>query len=144
MREKIINLKFKVPSDETKALENAIAYALGIAFKEKQVLKELYTEENLRYTVMLAISSINHFGTYPNDEQADFHLCFQKQYHHQRTSAKDKKVKLIPDIVSLKSDRRKNYSVNPLVIELKEDGKIAPKSKSQDKDLFMRIKKYGS
>jgi hypothetical protein len=141
---KIIDLKFNVPSNEIKALENAITHALGIAFKEKQVLKTAYTEENLRYTVMLAISYIDHFGTYPNHDQADFHLCFQKQYNHHRTRTKNKKVTLIPDIVSLKSDRKKNYSVNPLVIELKEDGKIAPKVKSRDKDLFMRIKKYGS
>ena len=41
-------------------------------YKEKKVLKNAYTEENLRYTVMLAISYINHFGTYPNDEQANY------------------------------------------------------------------------
>jgi hypothetical protein len=144
MGEKIIDLKFKIPSDEIKALENAITYALGVAFKEKKVLKNAYTEENLRYTVMLAISYINHFGTYPNEEHADYHLCFQKQYPHQRIRTKQNKVTLIPDIVSLKSERKKKYSVNPLVIELKEDGKIAPKAKSQNKDLFFRIKKYGS
>jgi hypothetical protein len=141
---KIIDLKFNVPSNEIKALENAITHALEIAFKEKQVLKTAYTEENLRYTVMLAISYINHFGTYPNDEHADFHLCFQKQYHHQRAHKKNKKETLIPDIVSLKSDRKKKYSVNPLVIELKKDGRIAPESRNIGKDLFERINQYSS
>ena len=141
---KIIDLKFNVPSCEIKALENAIIYALGIAFKEKQVLKAAYTEENLRYTVMLAISYINHFGSYPNEAQADFYLCFQKQFQHQRTHKKNKQVTLIPDIVSLKRDMKKKNSENPLVIELKKDGKIAPKIRSNCRDLALRIYKLGS
>ena len=142
MQKPQINFGFVISPNEIEAIEDAVWIALEIAYKEKEILGEDYTEENLRYTVMLVLSYIKHFGSYPNDEKAEYHLCFQKHYSHTRTKGKEEKF--IPDIVSLKRDRRDSYSVNPLVVELKKDGKIAPKKKCKSQDLYTRIEKLGT
>jgi len=135
---------FNIPKDPRIALEKAIHFSLDMAFEEKKILGEKYTEENLRYTVMLVISDLNHFGSYPNKHETEFHLCFQHQYTYEGQPKKESK--LIPDIVSLRKLEKSNtYSRNhPLVIELKKDGRIAPSKKSTIKDLSKRIKKFGS
>jgi hypothetical protein len=135
---------FEIPKNPKEALEKALHYSLFIAYHEKRVLGKKYTEENLRYTVMLVISDLDHFGTYPNKSDAYLHLCFQHQYTHEGLTKKESK--LIPDIVCLrKLEKRNYYSRNhPLVIELKKDGKIAPSKKSMTHDLSKRINKFGS
>ncbi len=135
---------FNIPKDPIQALEKAIHFSLVMAFEEKKILGKKYTEENLRYTVMLVISDLDHFGSYPNKHETNFHLCFQHQYTYEGQPKKESK--LIPDIVSLrKLEKRNAYSRNhPLVIELKKDGRIATSKKSTIKDLGKRINKFGS
>jgi hypothetical protein len=136
--------KQKIPTKSKDALELAIKNALKIAYVEKRLLLDYYSEENLRYTVMTEISKVNHFGTFPNSNDHKHHLCFQRHYEHVHLD--DSNSKLIPDIVSLRYlEKGIGYSVNsPLVIELKKDGNITSKKIIRTKDLHKRIKKLGS
>lgn len=137
-------LNFDIPKNPDLALERAINLSLKMAFEEKKILGDKYTEENFRYTVMLFISELNHFGSYPNKDENTYHLCFQHKYTYEGLT--NKESRLIPDIVCLKKQKKGNkYCRNhPFVIELKKDGKISPAKKSQALDLSKRINKLGS
>ena len=141
--------KYK-PSEQKNRLEIAIRKALIIAHSEKNLLDKKFAEENFRYIVITEISKVKCFGSFPNNQEANNHLCFEQQYHYHGFQESDDHCKFIPDIVSLApgyKEAKENFT-NPLVIELKSNGKITAKnSKSQnsvDSDLRNRIKTLGS
>ena len=132
------------PKEQKTRLVVAIKSALIEANNEMVVLKQHYTEENLRYVVMNRISHVKCFGHFPNIDKYDYLLCFEKQYE---------KNTFKPDIVSVKfrsnGKNKKINPTNPLVIELKINAAITASDKKLktnpklSKDI-LKIKKMGS
>jgi hypothetical protein len=135
--------KYKTDEKELR-LVKAIETALIFANKEKNVLKQHYTEENFRYVVMNKISEVKCFGTFPNENRKDNLLCFEKKYE---------KNTFYPDIVSIKyrsnGVNERINKINPLVIELKINAPttIADKKTKSNSNIpkdIQKIKKMNS
>ena len=137
-------MKTYKPKEQKTLLVKAIELALIEANNEMVVLKQHYTEENLRYVVMNRISQVKCFGHFPNINEDDYLLCFQKQYE---------KNTFKPDIVSMKfraNGKNKIINrINRLVIELKVNAATTASDKKEktnsklSKDI-LKIKKMGS
>ena len=144
---KILGNTPEIPESDKEALKFAIGKALILAYEEKYAMDQIensrYTEEHLRYTVMASISELKRFGRFPNTLNSDHHLAFQFDYKYYPDEEEIYQLK--PDIVSLKCTHSNKYSWNnPLVIELKINGKNTDKNHSRIKDFRTRIKKLGA